>query len=47
MSGSPRIDEYDWGRMEWLADHAYDPGVGASLVRMVVNAGAASPPAPA
>ncbi len=44
MSGStPRIEEYSWGQMEWLADHASDPGVGASLVRMVVNVGASSP----
>ncbi len=44
MSGSlPRIEEYDWGRMEWLADHASDPGVGASLARMVLKAGAVSP----
>ncbi len=40
---SPRTEEFSWGRMEWLADHASHPGVRASLARMVIKAKEASP----
>ena len=40
MLTATRIDEFDWGRMEWLAE---GDDMGVSLARMVVTAGATSP----
>ena len=37
---APRIDDFDWGRMKWLAEGA---ALKVSLARMTVKAGATSP----
>jgi mannose-6-phosphate isomerase-like protein (cupin superfamily) len=40
----PRIDSYDWGRMEWLIDNRSHENPGFSLARMIVSAGRVSEP---
>ncbi len=40
MTGALRVDEFGWGRMEWLAEGG-DKGL--SLARMIVAEGATSP----
>ena len=40
---SPRIENYDWGRMEWLADHESHPNTQTSLAKMIVAPGADTP----
>lgn len=40
---SPRIEEFPWGRVEWLADHASHPGAKTSLAKMIVKPGAETP----
>ena len=40
MHSAPRIDEFDWGRMEWFAE---GEDIDVSLARMTVIPGATSP----
>jgi len=43
LTSSSRIEEFEWGRMEWLADHGSHPGLDASLAKMVLRGERASP----
>ena len=40
---SPRIEDYPWGRMEWLVDYASHPAAKSSLAKMVIAPGADTP----
>lgn len=40
---TPRIEEHDWGTMEWLADHESHPGTQSSLAKMTVKPGVDTP----